>query len=226
MRITVVVALMLLCALQGFAGTIVSNLSGDVSVMQGKTRIAAYNGMYLKMNDEIRTGKNGQALIVVDERSQLHVAGNTRLKSVPAGQNIAFKLSEGWVHIKAKLSRKQRFVVRMPVCVASVRGTEFICSSKGNLIVLSGAVDFRGNNMARPIIVERGYRCFMPSTGITESTRRITPEEFANLKRDWELPDSLDVFSDTDDSEPLTFDHRVIPEPQTRILEEASPTHP
>jgi ferric-dicitrate binding protein FerR (iron transport regulator) len=87
----------------------------------------AKTGQKLKRNDQVRIGTSGilqldfdsGAILLVKEKSQFSLKRDNR------GSLVSFRIGEFLVGLKQKLQGEQRFRVRTPTAVASVRGTVF-----------------------------------------------------------------------------------------------------
>ena len=116
----------------------INEIQGDVWFRKAGTTEwkGAEKGMMLLEDDEIKTGGNGKAEILLDssgETGKVNVAENSqmRLKTMQKDPTSADKttlldLAMGKVLIKAeKLQRNSSFQVKTPTSICGVRGTLF-----------------------------------------------------------------------------------------------------
>lgn len=116
----------------------ISNLEGAVWFRKSGTAEwkGAEKGMFLLENDEIKTGENAKAEILLDaagETGKLDLAANTQMRFESMTKDPAtndkttlLDLAVGKVLIKAeKLQRNSSFQVKTPTSICGVRGTLF-----------------------------------------------------------------------------------------------------
>lgn len=116
----------------------ISELQGDVWFRKGGTAEwkGAEKGLLLLESDEIKTGENASAVILLDtagETGKLDLSANTQMrletmKKDPATEDktTLLDLAVGKVLIKAeKLKNNSSFQVKTPTSICGVRGTLF-----------------------------------------------------------------------------------------------------
>ncbi|MGQ0644112.1 MAG: FecR family protein [Elusimicrobiota bacterium] len=112
-----------LCA----ADAVLKRISGPVTVVSradGAER-PARAGQKIKFGDEIRTGEGGMVHVVMRGGAAVLAKPKTRLSlaGTRRDRTVDFAAGEFLVGLKRKLGRRDRFQVRTPAAVASVRGT-------------------------------------------------------------------------------------------------------
>jgi len=91
------------------------------------TRVRADFGHVLQPGDAVVTGRDGIAIVRIDERSSVKLRENTRIVVEEAVAGSAVTLREGGLFARVARSggAASAFQVRTPTVVAGVRGTEF-----------------------------------------------------------------------------------------------------
>jgi hypothetical protein len=168
-----------------YADVKISYLSGSVAVLRGNSWVAATPNMVLNTKDRIKTLSQSKALLTVDDTTRIWVGQNAEMEIAGLGQESFFSLLAGKVRAKVKLLSGRKFKVQTPVCVASVRGTEFVIASEGTLQVIEGLVEFGDILQAQLIGVGAG-QMGNAGAGSGVSSRDMTPEEQANLNQEWQ----------------------------------------
>ena len=115
----------------------ISKVRGEVVVIrQGRTQEIAKAGTHLSEADEIRTGENAYAEILLDEnagagRLEVHEKSHLRLRALQkksdTGERITLlqeAIGKVNVHVQ-KLKGDSKFEVETPTATTGVRGTDF-----------------------------------------------------------------------------------------------------
>lgn len=161
-------------------------LSGEVLIFHKNKSIAPAKNMKLSAGDKIKTLANSKALLLIDNRSRVWISQNSEIMVSSLDQGNAFNLFLGKIKAKVKLFSGQKFRVQTPISVASVRGTEFISSADGQLLVNEGIVDFSDINMANKVDIKAGMAGGIGADGLPLPPRDMLPEEIAGFKEEWQ----------------------------------------
>ncbi len=121
------------------ASAVLAYAEGAVRYRRGASTLAfapAPANLILKPNDELETGKDGRAELVLDNRSVLRLAANSRLKiaallrTAPSRSNAnsyqaSFTMNLGslWTRITIFLDKPPKVEVKLPTAIAGVQGT-------------------------------------------------------------------------------------------------------
>ncbi len=172
----------------------ISSLSGDVQVMKSGSSIwvNATKGMELTIGDSIKTGSNGNALLVFGEGSTIEIKANSEITvnelDIPATGSTIVRLKEtigNTINRVGKLvDSSSKYEVETPAAVAVVRGTIFdlLVLQSGDTTVKSeeGSVDFTAAGVT--VTVNKGFQSSAvvggtPSTPIVIITPTPTPTQ-------------------------------------------------
>lgn len=154
----------------------------QVSSDGGKNWKKLSRGQKIGLNDVIRTGRPGTAMLKLERRYDIKLSANTTLKISSLFPDMSFHLSQGKVWAKVnKLGIKQKFSIRTPSSVVGVRGTEFIYETAkvDRLYMLEGVVDF-GKDFENTKKVLKGQIAIFKD-GLVQ-IRRGTKKGVLNLK--------------------------------------------
>ncbi len=101
--------------------------SGAVEVDTGKGWAAAEDGMELGLEDKVKTGEDGSAVIVLYESIMVQLDANTEVSIAQLSKDkVKINQQSGSTWNKfAAISGIKNFEVETPTTVATVRGTEF-----------------------------------------------------------------------------------------------------
>ncbi len=128
---------------------VVANYTGNVLFWQKNQWVNIDKGMILKEKDKIKTLQKSKVVLVFPNGSTITLAENTQITIEQLLNKISVYLEEGKIKSKVKeLQTSQIFEVKTAVCVASVRGTEFVLSyiyNQAELLVIEGKVLFSDN---------------------------------------------------------------------------------
>ncbi|MFN3550344.1 MAG: FecR domain-containing protein [Endomicrobiia bacterium] len=129
---------------------IVYNYIGNVLIWQDNQWVnIKEKGIVLKEEDKIKTLQKSKVVLLFPNGSTVTVAENTQIVIENLVEKISVYLDEGKLKSKVKgLQTSQIFEVKTAVCVASVRGTEFVLSYIDNqteILVIEGNVLFNDN---------------------------------------------------------------------------------
>ncbi|MCX5782412.1 MAG: FecR family protein [Elusimicrobia bacterium] len=167
-----------------YAEVKVSLASGDVAVFVSNQWIQANEGAVLNTADKIKTSGNSIAILVVDEKTQIWVNENSELSIASLGQESFFDLLAGKVRSKVKLLQGQKFRIKTPVSVATVRGTDFVTTYEGGLFVFEGRVEFTDAKLKQLIMVAKDQIGSIKK-GKMSAPKDMTSEEKAKLEDEW-----------------------------------------
>jgi hypothetical protein len=124
--------------------------------------------LFLAPNDEIETRDNARAELVLDNRSVIRLAANSRLKitkllrqekprakAKPVQAEFDLSLGSLWTRITKIFNRQPQVDVKFPTAIAGVQGTIYRASvaadSTTNVRVYEGTVEVRGGgDLNRP----------------------------------------------------------------------------
>ncbi len=158
--------------------------SGDVRVSRDGRWSAAGRDTALERSDRVKTGPNSRALMIVDGTSRVWIGQNAEVEVSSVGEESAFGLLLGKLRAKVKLMAGRRFKVKTPVCVASVRGTEFALSYDGVLEVLEGRVEF-ADMLKSMVEIAADHIGVLGADGAVGVPRAMTTEERERMDREW-----------------------------------------
>jgi hypothetical protein len=144
---------------------------GPVQFRRGNSNgafLPAQPNLSLRPGDEIATRDKARAELVLDNRSVIRLAANSRLKitnlsrPAPVSQNTApmqaqfdFSLGSLWTRVNKIFNRQPNVDVKFPTAIAGVQGTIYravvTTDSTTNVRVYQGTVEVRGGgSLARP----------------------------------------------------------------------------
>ncbi len=168
--------------------------------------------LILKPNDEITTGKDGRAELVLDNRSVMRLAPNSNLKIVALQRaastrsfansyHASFSLSVGsiWTRVTLFLDKPPKVEVKLPTAIAGVQGTIYratvAADSTTNVRVYEGTVSVRANPLGN------APQRIGPPQQIS-GPRQITTEEWIKMVRAYQ---ELVIAKNGKPSEPRPF---------------------
>ncbi|MFQ3674965.1 MAG: FecR family protein [Endomicrobiia bacterium] len=126
----------------------VVNFQGNVVYGVGEKWLAVKKGQLLKENEKIKTLSKSYALLLLPDGTSISLSENTELVIKDLSGDIILNLNNGRTKSKVKpLKLGQKFEIRTPVSVASVRGTVFITGfvdGQAELVVEQGKVIWGG----------------------------------------------------------------------------------
>ena len=139
---------------------------GEVHYRRGANRQyqpAAVNLM-LRPGDEILTGKNGRAELVLEQRSVLRLEAGSRLRLVQLARAhqkpdtyqglIELMIGSVWTHLAKIIDRAPKVDLQFPAAIAGVQGTSYrarvAADSATNVRVYEGAVEMRSKPAGPP----------------------------------------------------------------------------
>ena len=168
-----------------YADVKISFLSGPASVYKNQQWSDAAVGMSLATQDKIKTSPESKAVLVVDNTTRVWVSKNSEMEVSSLGEESTLGLLMGKLRAKVKLLAGRKFRVKTPVCVASVRGTEFAISSEGQLDVIEGRVEFADLGLEQAVEVTEGQRGTLDAGG-KPASREMTNEEKQQVSQEWD----------------------------------------
>jgi len=163
----------------------ISYLFGSVLVNHNNVWSPADITTPLNEKDKVRTAANSRAVLMINDLTHIWVGQNTQMEISSAGNGGFFSILAGKIRAKVKLLSGQKFQVRTPVAVASIRGTELVITSENELTVLEGRVDFSDVNGARHVDIGEGQVGTFGQTGLPAAPRNLTPQERERLAEEW-----------------------------------------
>lgn len=143
--------------------------SAVLTLSEGEVRYRSGTGAFkpatvnliLKPNDEITTGTDGRAELVLDNRSVMRLAANSQLKIIALRRattstannayQASFSLSVGsiWTRVTLFLDKPPKIEVKLPTAIAGVQGTIYratvAADSTTRVRVYEGTVSVRAN---------------------------------------------------------------------------------
>lgn len=130
----------------------VADIKGSVWLIEDSRQIPLGNGMPVRPNDKIKTGRNSSCSIELDDGTFIFVAEKTEftIENVEiAEESNKSKISLWFGKLLANISKmkKTKFDIHTPVSVISVRGTELAVESsetKSDIGVFEGEVAVSG----------------------------------------------------------------------------------
>lgn len=180
-------------------------VKGDVKVSGSSgAAVVAKVGTKVNQGDQITTGLDSRAKIVMSDRNIINVSPNTKVvieeyTNDSKSKNVKLGLLEGKIrtNVEQKYDNdKNKFEIRTPTAVAGVRGTQFITSyseatKKTEVITLQGQVEFRnvvaGNTGAKEekVVVEKGEQSSVGSGGAApEPPKRVPADVIKEVERE------------------------------------------
>lgn len=209
-RVAVSIGFLLALSLPVLAeGAIIEFVDGEVVVESPDGTFTADFGMAIEGGDVIVTGRDGTAVVRLNDRSQVKLRENTRLAIDSVADDAAVTLDSGGVF--ARVARRATtaarsvfgFEVRTPSVVAGVRGTEFFVAYGRTieeqpdlwLCVNEGAVEVAVPRTGQTTIVEEGE-----GINILGGTRATDPRFYPWTRElNWNFdPDAGEIADDTD----------------------------
>ncbi len=143
------------------ASAVLTFMEGEVSYrrpQQNPAFVAARPNLVLRSGDEIKTGRNGRAELVLDNRSVLRLDANSQLRieelQRAGGYQAKFEFAVGslWTRISKLFQQKPQIDVEFPTAIAGVQGTTYRSvvapDSSTTVRVYDGAVEVRNSPAA------------------------------------------------------------------------------
>lgn len=143
------------------ASAVLTFMDGEVSYrrpQQNPAFVAARPNLVLRSGDEIKTGKNGRAELVLDNRSVLRLDANSHLRIEDlrraSGYQAKFEFAVGslWTRISKLFQQKPQIDVEFPTAIAGVQGTTYRSvvapDSSTTVRVYDGTVEVRNSQTA------------------------------------------------------------------------------
>jgi hypothetical protein len=190
----IIIILLSLCAVSQVYGEVkIFDFSGKVEVYKNNTWNPAQKDMALSQDNKIRTSDDGRAIVQFNENSMIWVKRNSELAVSSLGEDNLFSLILGKIRAKIKLATGNKFRVQTPVSVASIRGTEFVISSEGELSVMEGIVEFSDIKMIQNVQVGIGQMGQLDTQGQLQAPRDLTPEEQQKVSSEWQEFDGAHI---------------------------------
>lgn len=169
-----------------YADLKISYVSGSAAVSHHNQWVEANSKTALSVNDKIKTLSNSRVAVVLDKLTRIWISPNSEVEVSSLGNESFFNLLAGKIRARVKLMSGKKFKVKTPTAVASIRGTEFVISSEGQLAVLEGKVEFAGLNPAQAMEVGAGQIGSFDSAGLPQSPREMSQEEKTKISEEWQ----------------------------------------
>ena len=160
-------------------------ISGTVTYQKGggERELKAFKGMSLAQGDRLLTGKDGKAVLEIDDDKKLNVGSNSVLDlsqlSGIKGENEQTRLNmwkgEVLTEIGDRLNTQSRFEIKTPTAVMGVRGTWFVVGQQSNgtyIAVIEGALYALSN-----VPAEQGEQF----AAFLEENEQLTLDELASF---------------------------------------------
>lgn len=156
---------------------VLKSLQGNVTVRRANTKkwFPARAGIKLNLNDQVKTAGAALAQVVIDSGATLLVKEKSwfSLKQDKRGRIVSFRIGEFLIGLKKKADYRQKFRVRTPVSVASVRGTVFWGKSDEAEVTsyacFTGSIEIWGQGQS--VVLEPGQ-----ATTISPNEAPLTPQ--------------------------------------------------
>jgi Uncharacterized protein conserved in bacteria len=192
--------LVLLFASNSFAEDSAITLAG----LEGKVLVkiapstewaAAAVDQKLKVNDSIKTGDDGKALLEFSDKSSVALKTNTELiinDLVWTGATRKADLNMPSGDLRAVISKvggPSQFKVRTPTAICGAHGTVFYIMVVGNetrVFVTDGAVDFSNADGSNSYVVVQNMTAISDLSGNVSQPRELTGDEKAQALAGWD----------------------------------------
>ncbi len=158
----------------------------NIKRVEGKVEKATINKKVYE-GDEIITGSNGAAQILLRKGIQIRIAKNSVLKIKKniisdKGKNTRLNVSIGkiWIRIKDRLGKNDKFKVETPTAVVGVRGTIFVVEANNNgttLYVAKGLVSFVSKLIGKEILVKKNFMAMIDKNGNIKNINKMSKSD-------------------------------------------------
>jgi hypothetical protein len=186
MKKTLILLFCLVLAIPLFADLKISTISGKVQVFHNDQWLDAHENMELQINDKVKTLENSYAVLIMNDKTTIWVKQDSEMQVTSIGENSYFDLFFGKIRAKVtKLSGNKKFKVKTPVSVASIRGTDFVTSSEGDLTVLEGQIHYSDAMEQKFEEVAQGFLAQIDPAGNLVS-RQLSPDELNVIVNEWD----------------------------------------
>lgn len=226
-----------------FAKVKIFPAGGDVMVGSGKEWHKVSYGMELPSGKKVETSAKSMAIIVIDGTTRIWVSPASQMVVSVAEQYPAhlkkdsiLNLIKGKIRAKFKLSAGRKFLIKTPVSIAAIRGTEIVQTSEGQLYVLEGIVEYSDRYFKNTVTVENGNASVFNATqGKVSEPKELTITEKEQVILEYKEFEKIQIQEDSQDepandneesNDKKTDATEIVPEPPQQKLEEASPSIP
>lgn len=165
-----------------------SYISGDVYVYSSLKKSKAEIGREVFTGDRVKTSKNASVEINLNLGGVIHIkeSGSLKLKSSSKGKS-SLSLESGKLRCKLKkLGKNESFIIKTPTSSAGVRGTDWIQTSTGDSLVITGLVEVKSNidikNGKKGIMVSAGKQVKINKDGTVSKPKKIPEAELKRVK--------------------------------------------
>lgn len=186
MKKLLVFSMCLMMALPLMAELKVTYLKGSVEILRDGIWQDAQTGMELELEDIVKANEDSRAILLMDQKTRIWVKAGAEMEVKSTGEESFFGLLMGKIRAKVKLLKGNKFKIRTPVSVCSVRGTDFVLSHEGDLAVIEGIVEYSDIDMTQTLEVEQGHATSASEEGGVETPHEMTAEESAEVTGAWE----------------------------------------
>jgi len=195
---------------------VVTFILGDVTVKRGSSEPEKLSmGEKIGINDEIVTGDSSNVTLQIDETGIVRILEKSKFTFTALKTNGATEiaLAQGSVFSKViKINKNDSYKVKTPLCIAAVRGTEFLTSydsNKSEVQVLGGkvAVDSLDEKIEKIADGENGVS--VDSDGIKFKEYKLNKVQTATLEK-YALADYIENLDDKSTDELKTIGESVI----------------
>jgi hypothetical protein len=149
---------------------VLKGVKQPVEVQRGKGWEKGKVGMELMKGHMVRTGKKGEASLVMADGTKMVVKSETRMTIEEVAPNRVYGLGAGRVRsFVKKLKKDSKFEIKTPLAAASVRGTEFEVgynegTNDGYLKVDEGSVNL--SQEGQEMLVQEGEKVDFTAGGL------------------------------------------------------------
>jgi len=171
----------------------ISYILGDVYVYKSLKKSKAEIGREVFSTDRIKTTKGASAEIKLNRGGVVHIKelSSLRLKS-PSKDKLNLGLDSGKIRCKLKKLRKnETFIIKTPSSSAGVRGTDWIQTSSGESLVISGLVEVQSiadiKSGKRGTMVSAGKQVAINLDGSVSKPEQIVEAELKRIKEEYFL---------------------------------------
>jgi len=183
----------------------VSDMSGSVSWREkdGVPYRAASKGLELGKGSWLKTGKDGWAVVELEDKSRLTLANNTELELTDlvigkGSKTGVISVTQG--KLRATVTRlageKVDYKVKSPTAVAGIKGTEFLMMSQGQANV------FFGNEGEAEVAGADTAPKALSTDMMVQNTRGYTPTDPVKVEPDTPLASAKKNFEEMTSSMP------------------------
>lgn len=175
-------------------------VKGEVKVTSSKNKSAGLAKVGLKVfeGDEILSGADGRAKVVMSDRNVLNISPNSKIKiskyeNDGQAKNVEIQVDYGKVRASVNQKydgEKNKFNVKTPTAVAGVRGTDFLTSydlktKAASFVTFEGSVAVgnlgAGGAIMNPVYVNPGQQTEAKAGSPPEPPKAVPPETMKQM---------------------------------------------